>query len=362
MLKDTMHTDFFLALVYERARTVKFNDSLSMTDHLEVLHKNSSAMRTFLREITSFIDRGKRLKTTADEMKQRRNQEKMGTITISQEQKNQEFYSFVNQSLGIVDYSYRIRQKCFQSTPKEDSIFKQYFGIAKSLNQLTFEIRQKRFPIAIITTMDIIERILPEGSWTCGQRTLMKYGTFMATAVAATSSEEVRQAIEAFALPPGSAAIKKFSSFSIALNAYVGVGGGYETLQSVGSKPYYALATPIGFTFSRGFGKGGALSLLVSVIDIGALTAYRFDGNNTQALPELKFENVLAPGGYLIYGFPKLPLSFGIGAQYGPSLRSVTNSTLNISTTTGWRAGAFLAVDIPLINLFSSNKLYKNCK
>ncbi len=362
MLKDTMHTDFFLGLIYERSRTVKFNDSLSMTDHLDRLYQANRDLRGLLRDLTFFIDRGKRLKALADEMKQRRNQEIMGTISISKEEKNQEFYYFVNQSLDMVDFCYRLKKKYFQSTPKEDSIFQHYFGIAKSLNQLTFEVQQQQFPIAILTSIDIIDRILPDSSWTCGQRSLMKYGSFIATAVSAQSSEEVSQAIEAFALPPGSAAIKKFSSFSIAVNAYVGVGGGYETLQTVGTSPYYALATPIGFSFSKGFGKGGALSLFVSVIDIGALTAYRFDGNNTQALPDLTFENVLAPGGYLIYGFPKLPLSFGVGAQYGPGLRSVTNSNLNISTTTGWRAGAFLAVDIPLVNMFSSNRLYKNCK
>ena len=100
---------------------------------------------------------------------------------------------------------------------------------------------------------------------------------------------------------------------------------------------------------------------MASLIDIGALTAYRFEDDNAEELPDLKFENVLAPGGYLVYDIPRYPISIGFGAQLGPNLRSVTNGNLGLNNTKGWRWGAFIAVDIPMISVFNSNKSYRKC-
>ncbi len=64
----------------------------------------------------------------------------------------------------------------------------------------------------------------------------------------------------------------------------------------------------------------------------------------------------------MVYGVPKYPLSIGIGAQMGPHLRTVRDNGGAVMQTNGWRLGAFIAVDIPIVNLFTTSKKYKACK
>ena len=52
---------------------------------------------------------------------------------------------------------------------------------------------------------------------------LYKYGTFMAAVVQAKSSDDIENVIESFALPTGSARIKRESQFNVSLNAYAGL-------------------------------------------------------------------------------------------------------------------------------------------
>jgi hypothetical protein len=160
----------------------------------------------------------------------------------------------------------------------------------------------------------------------------------------------------------GSASIKKQAPFSISLNAHVGLSFGQERLRGSNPKFYQAIATPIGLSFNVGLKKAGSLSILASAIDLGALTAYRFQDSTASVFPELRFENVLAPGGYLVYSLPKWPISIGFGGQLGPHLRSVTAANgLGLQNSGGWRWGAFVAVDIPLTHLYTSNKRLKKC-
>lgn len=259
---------------------------------------------------------------------------------------------------------YNFKKQLVGATTEQDSIVDRYLGIVGDLNTLGLNIRKKHYTSAVINTLVIIEKLLPQDDYACERKNLMKYGSFIATAVQAKSSKEVSQAISAFALPPGGSAIKKYSRFSLAINAYVGLSAGQEHLDGIGASSFYSLATPIGVSFNWGFKGAGSISILASAIDLGALTTFLFEAegeDNVSELPELKMENVFAPGAYLIYGVPKYPLSIGVGAQLGPNLREVTNASLNIDKTSGWRWGAFIAVDIPIVSLYSSNKYYKKC-
>jgi hypothetical protein len=361
---DTLNTDFFLGLLYQRGKNIEMGDNYSFGDYLKTLRKTRNNSKTFIRELQSFVVQGQKLELYVKEMKEKEKASRDASATvapISKADKAKQFYNYAEQCIDMVEWGYTYKKRFMGAASKEDSLFKHYLGIAKNLNQLTYEVQEQKYAIAIVTTINIIEKILPDDVWGCEQRNLLKYGSFIATAVNAKDAEQVSQAIEAFALPPGSSAIKKYAGFSVSLNAYVGASGGMEFLEGLSPSPFYSLATPIGISINRGFRKAGSLSLLISVLDIGALTTYRFDPNNTSALPDLRFENVLAPGGYLVYGVPRYPLSFGIGGQLGPNLRSVTNGNLNITSTKGFRLGAFIAVDIPLVNLYSSNKQYRAC-
>jgi hypothetical protein len=271
-----------------------------------------------------------------------------------------EYHDFTQNICDLLLYAYDFKKGILGASSKEDSLVHTYLTIISDINGMALEIRKKHYTSALINTLFIIEKLLPEGKFNCERQVMLKYGTFIATAVKAKTAEDVSDAIAAFALPPGGSAIKKYSRFSIAINAYVGLSAGQEILTDIGANPYYAVTTPIGITFNWGFKNFGSIGILASVLDIGALTAFRFQDDNVSELPDLKFENVLAPGGYLVYGLPKYPLSIGIGAQLGPNLRSVTNGTL-VTQTSGWRWGAFIAVDIPIVSVYTTNKNYKQC-
>ena len=197
------------------------------------------------------------------------------------------------------------------------------------------------------------------------RREIIKYGSFMAAVVNAENGDEISAAIEAIALPPGSASIKRQTISNIALNAYVGVTAGSEYLYDLNnSKGIMAVYSPVGVAFSwgmyrirdknEGYNECGAITIFVSLIDIGAVTTYRFSDPESEALPEIKFQNILAPGINIIYGFAGSPVSIGLGGQFGPALRKITGESSEIRNGVNYRIHAFLAVDIPLLNFHNN--------
>jgi hypothetical protein len=199
-------------------------------------------------------------------------------------------------------------------------------------------------------------------------KSFLKYGTFMAAVASATNSDEVEAAIEAVALPPGSASIKRKTKSNISLNAFVGLSPGYEWKSGnlSNGRATLAVAAPVGIAFSKGwyhdhadqnkYTERGSMSFFISLIDLGAVTAYRFNASNEAALPELTLSNIFAPGLYCIYGFPKSPVSAGLGAQMGPQLRKINDVSATINSDISYSAKAFIAIDIPLLNFHTKSR------
>ncbi|MFC5410148.1 hypothetical protein ACFPMF_12560 [Larkinella bovis] len=191
---------------------------------------------------------------------------------------------------------------------------------------------------------------------------LLMYGSFIATVAEADNSQEVADAIEAFALPAGSSSIKRKSVFNVSLNAYTGVLAGHE---SKGPAPYfnsYAVWAPVGISASLGrvnFGnwQNHSFSLLASIIDIGAVTAFRFTNDTIVSVPKIQLKDIIAPGLSVSWGIAKTPLSLAFGWQSAPFLRKVTTDA---NTTLDYRASRWhftLAVDIPILNFY--NRKYR---
>lgn len=222
-------------------------------------------------------------------------------------------------------------------------------------------------------------------------RKFYKYATFMATIVQAKSSDDIEEAIEAFALPQGSSRIKRESPFNVSLNAYAGLYTGNEIINGLDKNKSifhfnsFGVTAPIGLTISRGhsfffFGtgqrgwqtgkKGWSTSLFVSLVDIGALAAFRFNNDTTKInnsdsvatsqAPSIKLKNIVSPGAFLSIGIPKSPLSVNFGVQLGPNLRNVTSTnnttSLDFSNTAYWRYSISLCVDIPVLNFYTKSK------
>jgi hypothetical protein len=182
---------------------------------------------------------------------------------------------------------------------------------------------------------------------------LIKYGSFVAATAQAESSDQVKDIIEAAVLPPGSASIKRKTRSNISINAYLGGSWGREKYSGRKSEIYAGWA-PIGIAVSTGPRiKGrdiGSITAFISLIDIGAVTAYRVEDDSTATLPELELRNILAPGLSVIWGMPWAPLSIGCGYQLGPELRAIEEGAAT-SVEATYRFHGFVAVDIPLFNL-----------
>lgn len=198
---------------------------------------------------------------------------------------------------------------------------------------------------------------------------ITKYGLFMANVVSAKSPDEIQNVLESTVLPVGSSSIKKNSYRNLSIQSYLGayslIGPGPDAAGTWSDR--FGVHAPIGIAASVGLVRGGSLSLFTSLLDIGAMVDYKL----TQAPPvgsepaktekEYKIElgQIFSPGIYFVYGFPfNIPLSLGVGKQYGPGLSKV-ESTGTVVENPSWRWNLFLSVDIPFFTLTNRSRNYK---
>jgi hypothetical protein len=201
---------------------------------------------------------------------------------------------------------------------------------------------------------------------------LLRYGTFMADVVTASDVDGVESAIEAIALPPGSSSIKKNTNVSISIQSYVGLGISHIP----GSNPYYqnfGVSAPIGVSFNFGLrswfwpkfftkvnpvntSTWGSLSVFIPLVDLGAVVSYEFTNPSSQPsnTTNVTWGNIFAPGVNLVYGIPGVPLSIGFGPEYQSALKTLSKSGITLNNNPGLRWNVFLAVDIPLVNVYVS--------
>jgi hypothetical protein len=181
---------------------------------------------------------------------------------------------------------------------------------------------------------------------------LIKYLAFASNLASASTSEEVEQAINSVALPPGSFSVKQKSDWNISLNGYIG----YCWDMSQGSAPNaQGIYAPIGFAFSKGLGKknGGALTAFFSVIDLGAMASYQLNTTATDTLKqEVRLESIVSPSAQLIFAVPKLPLSICAGWRKTPKLVYEGQKSFSVFDSREVFSVSIL-IDIPIFNLWS---------
>jgi len=236
----------------------------------------------------------------------------------------------------------------------KDIIPIKYIFLMRQCNALYFNVRQRKYGAGLGNVIYCLSLLKEDADEKNKISEFLRSANFIAAIAEASSPEEINRAIESYALPPGSSEEKKYQGrFSVALNAYTGLALGWERLgQDQSSKVVGAISAPLGMNFSLGLGKSGSIGTFVPLIDVGAVTAYRFKDDNSGDLPELTWSNILSPGLYAIYSTPRnSPFAFGYGVQFGPGLRKVveteSGTKLNIEKS-GWRKGFFLSVDIPI--------------
>lgn len=274
-----------------------------------------------------------------------------------------DYYKFYNATLDLVEYTHDIYgilkdQISNDSGSTLDSEIKKYVNVARALGNIYLDINHRNYSSVVFNAVSVFDEILPGKKEIRAK--ILKYGSFMAAVTKAENSDQVKEAIKSVALPAGSYSIKRNSSYNISLNAYVGMA--YSSELSKGEKKIsnslYVWA-PIGVAFSIGNWCIGSVSIFLSIIDLGAVTAYRFKSEEEQEeqyIPDFTLKNIIAPGLHLVLGIKKLPISIGGGIQYGPQIRKIVETENNLIKPNALRFSVFIAVDIPLLNFYTKTK------
>lgn len=334
----------YLGLLWQKAEDITFSNGTSVRRILDKVDTTAQLLEDLKGQIESFTALAQQVKTSLDSLKSKKRQ----NILVYDD-----YYQFFHSTFSLLKTGIHFKKDLALQSDAEVALDDRILDILRHINELNFNVRQKHYAAGVTNLVYVFQKLLPQDKFTF-KGDLLKYGNFIAIVAEAEESDEVAAAIEAVALPVGSSITKKYSSFSVALNAYTGLAFGKETLTENGEKTFFAVAAPVGFSFSTGFRKGGSLSLYTPLLDVGAIAALRFDDDNTEDLPDLDLRNIIAPGAYAVYGFGgDIPMAFGLGAQLGPNLRAINvNDNSAEIFDKGWRWGIFLAVDIPIFNLY----------
>ncbi len=253
-----------------------------------------------------------------------------------------------------------------------------YFSIARNVTALSTDINKKKYTeavnrLVIIYNDAVVAHLGEEDTVRRNASRFMKYSVFMSSVVEAKDPDEVAGIVEAMALPPASARIKRTSNRSIALNAYCGLFIGNEFIKGVKNEHVvnsYGLTAPIGISFSNGrqhlppfssekkYKGKWSHTLFISAVDIGAITAFRFNSENdsVKRIPSVQLSDIISPGVFYSMGIPSTPISLNIGYQAGPLLRKVTQAANTYSDNYN-RFSVSICVDLPLLNFYTRPRL-----
>ena len=176
----------------------------------------------------------------------------------------------------------------------------------------------------------------------------------------AQSPEDIQTAFANASAPIGSSQVKRKNIYDGSINSSFGMAFGRENLDVLKERKLFplnsiSLTAPIGVSFSTKFhpNASGSWSLFLSALDLGAVTAFRLNSDSAN-LPELNFQNIIAPGAFIYYNIGNSPFSIGGGWQYGPLLRKIEIDGTSVQTNAS-RILFSIAIDVPLLGLYTTD-------
>jgi hypothetical protein len=356
-----------LGLIYNREETkfkeIRFNDKT-----LEVLIKGDK-IKEFFHIAYRISQQAKIVQEHLQDIKEKEEKGKKIGFTV--------YHAFLVTAVDIIEFSVDFVEFAGIEKDEKNGTFNTYIFITRAALEISKNIHEKSYAAALVNLLDILRKIMP-GSNENGKPAspvigaIIKYGTFMVGMINAKTSDEMASVLEDAALPVGGYRLKRTRPFSISLNSYAGIFVSYERLADISAddpmtgidvnmEPVdrndvnIAFTAPVGVGVNFGSEKYGVShSFFFPVIDIGAVVSFRLGSH--AGLPELTWENVLAPGFFYILGLKNNPISIGLGIQYGPQLRkfAVTeeSGTEVVLRAKAFRVGASVVVDIPIFHFF----------
>lgn len=374
VVKDQKSLQIYIGLLLQKAKikydSVKFKNSESFYNKINTqanylsFTKNYSSYKNFILSVGSKADELNKIILDYNQ-------------TSSDSLKIEKYAHYFKATVQLLESCTDISNiEALKKVKELESLKKdtnQYFDTAYLVADLTTAVNRKNYPQVInqiiIFYNEMINDPLKNANSEKTSKQLTKYGAFMANMITAKTSDQVAEAIESAALPVGSASIKRESSYNVSLNAYCGLFWGNEIIKDLDdNKPFkdwnsFGLTAPIGISISKGDylffiipWKGWSSSVFLSVVDLGAVAAYRFDDNETEQVPTIQLKDIFSPGISLSMGIPKTPISVNFNTQIGPNLRKVNSDTNDYSNKLYTRYSISVCVDIPLLNLYTKPK------
>ncbi|QEC68034.1 hypothetical protein FRZ67_12235 [Panacibacter ginsenosidivorans] len=360
LLNDPIALQIYFGLIYQQAGSNKI--TFAGNKDLQTLLKNTllpaqSKIVTLNNFIRGFISQA----TILTKSIQNLSGKEADKLTFT------DYYSFYASTIDLFQYATQVTQIPELSSLTLGPKFNDYLLAAKAAGNIALDISRKNYGAAIINSYQLYSFAFPgDETNSLFKKFLLQYGSFISSVAQAENSDDVEKAIEAAALPSGSSRVKRETDWNIALNGYVGIYYGYEKIKGVdsgGKWNSYGVTAPIGISLSKGSilkgkdGSGGGKSItaFISLIDLGAVTAFRFTNDSAEKVPTIELEDIVSPGIFLSYGLGKVPMSFNVGYQYGPLLRKV-NLDENLYEKNYSRFSISLCVDIPFLNFYTKSK------
>ncbi|MEM1320314.1 MAG: hypothetical protein AAGG75_08655 [Bacteroidota bacterium] len=338
LMRDDLTRDIFLGLVYNRLSTVQQTNQLS-----------SQGVATLSTKFMSLITETSILRDSLERLDHPR---------------FVNYYPYVKLTVDLLNTVINTPLVGDLSWGDLNPDLKELTGISNQALALFENLYTKDYGYAITNVLDLYRIVAKDTTNTVSQG-ILKYGSFIANVANARTSNDIKNALLAAALPQGSSQLKRRYAFSLSVNSYLAIGGGAERLTTAAIQNdsdkwggTFSFSVPVGIAASWKFKnqKNGSFSLFLPIIDLGAVTAFRIDTKNqVDELPELNFNNIIAPGGFLFYNIPRSPIMIGTGVQLGPQLRKVTVNGNEVDSR-AWRWMAFIGVDVPLFNLTANKK------
>jgi hypothetical protein len=363
LVEDATARNIYLGLIYRKGEGITFSSTSLQAVLTQLKEKDNTE------EIIFYVKEFQRKADLVTEAIKNVTGKEQAKLSFS------DYYNFYNATLNLVEHGGTIHTVSGLISLKPSTKMTASLQVARMGGFVALDINRRNYSSAVVNIYQLYN-LVAEADHEKAKQFIIKYGSFMAAVAQAETSDEIESAIETAALPSGSSRIKRETPFNVSLNAYAGLFAGYEKIKGVdsnGSKlNSFGVSAPVGISINRGHslffigtGKKGwkenkcswSTSLFLTVVDIGALAAFRFANDSTESVPKIQLKDIISPGVFLSIGVPKTPLSFNVGYQVGPLLREVTQQK-NTYEKNYSRVSISLCVDIPLLNFYTKSKDY----